>query len=138
MTERGFTLAEVITSLMVLGVLVSFTIPVFLESKYLIKEKFIQKEVTMLLQAEIEKSQTMIQKNKSNRFLFKQQKNRVVKSERFPKQKYLVKKQYLKKDSSLIFVNVEVQWKDKQGQKKISEIERYLFIPTTQNRDLPM
>jgi prepilin-type N-terminal cleavage/methylation domain-containing protein len=75
--EEGFTLIEILTSLFILGILFSFTIPIFLQIKEDELKKGLHLEASSFLQAELEQRKVMPSIASSGR---KQKKSKIVRS----------------------------------------------------------
>ena len=119
--KRGFTLAEIITSLMILGVVAAAVIPVFLEwrrEQHLLDQRF---EAMFLLQERMERLQreaAPLQTRGKEKYRGKAAEGTVY---RIAWKKGMQKR--------LVRTEVIVEWKDAQGNDKELRLKGLQFVP---------
>ncbi|MBH8597452.1 type II secretion system protein [Thermoactinomyces sp. CICC 10523] len=109
--EEGFTLAEVTMSLVLIGVFMVFAVPVLHEIKMKETEEIIRLEIDHWMENEMEKQLSAFPDRCAGE-------SKTVKSEEFPKQVYLLQTKCRAVEPFLYQMEVEVQWKGKDGKTK--------------------
>ncbi|SFJ07191.1 type II secretion system protein [Thermoflavimicrobium dichotomicum] len=129
--EKGFTLAEIVTSLMIFGLLASFSIPIFLNLKQEVSDRLLEAEAHAFLQ---EKMERMVAEQQP----VEMKGQEVKKSPSYQQRSYQLHWQIRKIPSGLWQIDVEVQWKKQSGQVRKIRLRTHRFIPLKTNGDLPI
>jgi type II secretory pathway pseudopilin PulG len=124
--EKGYILAEVVAALLILGILLSFIIPLFKEWKVEAWEQSAQLEAISILQERMERlsSQSPLAAIKGGE---------TRKSRMNPQQMYHIKWQTQSKKGQLMQIDVEVQWESRTQTGKVLKVTTYRY-PTSLNR----
>lgn len=119
--EQGFTLAETVTGLLVLGVVLSFAVPVFLELKAKELEHLSVVEAMSLLQERAEKMSAYMPLSGQGK---EERKSRML-----PKQVYQILWKGSFQEPDLYQIDVEVQWRDKSGKLRRMSVKTHRYRP---------
>ncbi|WP_139179459.1 hypothetical protein [Lihuaxuella thermophila] len=119
--EHGYTLAETVTGLLVLGLVLSFAVPTFLELKAKELEQLSKVEAMSLLQERAEKM--------SVRLPFSGQGKEKRKSRLLPRQSYQLVWRGSFPKPDLYQIEVEVQWRDQSGKQRRMSVKTHRFRP---------
>ncbi|TCS94705.1 pilus assembly FimT family protein [Hazenella coriacea] len=122
--EKGFTLPEMITGLFILGILVSFTIPLFSELKSQQLRDKAKGEALALLQGKIEKVREVASANGEEK----------VNSRNQSSLTYHLKWETKHPSSSLNEVKVEITWKDSNGKTQRYHLVTHYFAPSVNKK----
>ncbi|MGA9173302.1 MAG: prepilin-type N-terminal cleavage/methylation domain-containing protein [Thermoactinomyces sp.] len=109
--EEGFTLAEVMTALFLIGVFTLFAVPILNELKAKEKEGITRLEIDHIMENEMEKQLSVFPDHCVDDV-------KIVKSEEFPKQDYHLHTKCQAIEPFLYQIEVEVQWKGNDGKTK--------------------
>ncbi|MBA4493271.1 Tfp pilus assembly protein FimT/FimU [Paenactinomyces guangxiensis] len=118
-SEQGYTLAEIITALFVLGVAFSFAIPAFLGLKAQEHQQLSALEAMSFLQGKTEALRSQAGEGPMTG-------DEVKASRIFPGQSYLVSWK-CSREVSLYHMDVEVQWKEKNGKLRKLHLKTHRY-----------
>ncbi|OYD07763.1 type II secretion system protein [Paludifilum halophilum] len=127
--EKGFTLVEVVTSLMILGVIIAVAVPVYLELKHQQTLRTQRWEAAWLLQdrmEQVQKTSSPVSTKGETR-------------EKVGRKTYQLQWKKTRLGSGLVGIQVEVTWKDEKKRKQNLTLKSVQYLPSsTVNKDSPM
>ncbi|RAL25919.1 type II secretion system protein [Thermoflavimicrobium daqui] len=121
--EKGFTLAEVITSLMIFGLVLSFVVPIYQNLKKQSDEHIIEVEAQIKLQEKLENILADSFENKQDKG------NEFQRSKIKPNLTYQLHWYKKLRRTGLWQIHVEVQWEDPSKRKRKLNLQTSRYIP---------